>query len=83
MAPIKEVEFPGVFIKNLRSWFVIFEFPRTNKDRVSTGAGKSEKVRELVRGSKKSQGRKFLSMQIFNFNKKVICTQKCVQLNCI
>ena len=41
------------------------------------------KVREFVKGSWKSQGRKFLSMQIFNFNKKIICTQKFVQLNCI
>ena len=36
-----------------------------------------------VKGSEKSQGRKFLFMQIFNFNKKVKRTQKCVQLICI
>ena len=83
VAPIKEMEFPGMFIENLRSWFVTLECPPSNKDRVSTGSGKSEKVRKFFRGSGKSQGRKFLSMQIFNFNKKVICTQKCVQLNCI
>ena len=76
-------EFPGVFIKNLRSWFVTLWFPPTNKGRVSTGSGKSGKVRGFVKGSGKSQGWKFLSMQIFNFNKKVICTQKCVQLICI
>ena len=60
MAPIKEVEFPGVFIKNLRSWFATLEFPPTNKDKVFTWLGKSEKVREFVRGSGKSKERKFL-----------------------
>ena len=77
--PLKEKAFPEVFIKNQRSWFDTLEFPPSNKGRVSTQPGK---VKEFVRGSGKSQGRKFLSMQISNFNKK-ICTQKCVQLNCI
>ena len=79
VAPKKKKAFPGVFIKNQRSWFDTFEFLPSNKGRVSTQAGK---VRKFVRGSGKIQCRKFLSIQIFNFNKK-ICTQKCVHLNCI
>ena len=51
MAPEKEVEYPEVFMKNHRSWFVILEFLPTNKGRVSTRSGKSGKVREFVRGS--------------------------------
>ena len=77
------MEFPWVLIKSLRSWFVTLEFPPTNKDRVSTGSGNSGKVRKFVRGQEKCQGRNVLSMQIFNFNKKVMCTQECLQLNCI
>ena len=45
--------------------------------------GKSGKLEIFWKKSGKSQRRKFLSMQIFNIHKKIICTQKCVQLNCI
>ena len=74
------MEFPGVFIKNHKSCFVTLEFPPTSKSRVSTWSGKSQKVREYDQGK---VGRKFLSMQFLTSIKKIISTQKCLQLNCI
>ena len=74
------MEFSGVFIKNHKSCFVTLEFPPTSKSRVSTWSGKSQKVREYDQGK---VGRKFLSMQFLTSIKKIISTQKCLQLNCI
>ena len=45
--------------------------------------GKSEKLEIFWKKSGRSQVRKFLSMRFFNFSKKTICMQKCVQLNFI
>ena len=42
------------------------------------GQGKSGKLEIFWKKPGKSQERKFLSMQFFNFNKKIICTQNCV-----
>ena len=68
-----------MFIKNDRCWFATFEFPPAKKGRVSTQSAKSGKVREFFRRSGKSQGRKFLSMQSFNFNEKNhLHTEMCV-----
>ena len=75
--PYERSEISRVFIKNLSSWFLTLEFPQTNNDRDSIGSGKSGKDRNFVRGSGKSQGRKFLSMQIFNFNKSHMHTEIC------
>ena len=80
----------------LGSWLLTFGIC-CNNDRVFTRSEKSGKVREFGKGlgkvreirdllenkKIKEKSRKFLSMQIFNINKKIICTQKCVQLNCI
>ena len=44
---------------------------------------KSGKLEIFWKKSGRSQVRKFLSMQFFNFRKKTICMQKCVQLNFI
>ena len=76
------MEFPGVFIKNHRSWFVTLEFPPTNKGRVFTRSRKSGKIKEFVRGSAKSQWENFYPCKFVTF-KNIICTQKFVQLNCI
>ena len=42
------------------------------------GKGKSGKLEIFLKSSGKSQARKFLFMQYFNFNKKMVCPQKCV-----
>ena len=70
-------EISKVFIKNLSSWFLTLEFSQTNNDRDSIGSGKSGKDRDFVRGSGKNKGKKFLSMQIFNFNKSHMHTEMC------
>ena len=76
------MEFPGVFIKNHRSWFVTLEFPPTNKGRVFTRSRKSGKIKEFVRGSAKSQWENFYPCKLVTC-KNIICTQKFVQLSCI
>ena len=42
------------------------------------GQGKSMNLEIFWKKSGKSQRRKFVSVQFFNFNKKIICMQKCV-----
>ena len=95
---LKRKEISRVFMKNVEFPWVLTFGISTNKGRVSSWSEKSGKAREFGRESRKvrkirdflenkkvrEKSRKFLSMQIFNINKKkIICTQKCVQLNCI
>ena len=47
------------------------------------GPGKVREIRDILEKVREKPGNKIFIHAIFNFNKKIICTQKCVQLNCI
>ena len=59
VAPIKEMEFPGMFIENLRSWFETLECPPSNKDRVSSGSGSPKKSENFLEDQGKVRGENF------------------------
>ena len=78
------------------SWFLTLEFPPATRARSPLGQGSQEKSKNLSEDQEKwgkldifgkSQGKvkeeSFYSCKIFNFNKNIICTQKCVKLNCL
>ena len=59
-------------------WVFVFDLGiSTNKDRVSTQSRKSGNLLDDREKSGKSQGRKFLSMQIFNFSENHMHAEMC------
>ena len=63
--------------------FPLSQVSQSKSDNLLEDQGKPRKLEFFRKKLEKSQGRIFLSMQFFNFNKKIICTQKYVELNCI
>ena len=63
---------------NYNSGFPLGQGSHGKSENLLKGQGKSGKLEIFWKKSGKRQGIKFLPMQFFNFNKKIICTQKCV-----
>ena len=83
----KLMEFPWVLVFDLwnlqqREGFPLSQWSQGKSGNLVEDKGKSEKL-EIFWKIWKRQRRTFLAMQIFNINKKIIWTQKCMQLNCI